>query len=253
MDLGILPRRADRDRRARGVTTGTLAVADTLPHRADLPLGDRAGARNPSAARNLETVDPVVRGGASDAARRAPRRGRAARRERLRGRPPCGALAGRPDNRVRRHSRFRATALRAAARLARIEAALGHRGSAFPLLLSGRPVDRVLLCRHAQEGRGHRRRCGHDRPHHGRARRHLGTGRHDRVRAESHDWTLSRARWRRHARRDHEGGGERAHAPLAVVPAGRQRRPLRPAGITMRPSTTGSSKQCGSTRRSGRS
>jgi hypothetical protein len=57
-----------------------------------------------------------------------------------------------------------------AARLARIEAALWHRGSAIPLLLSGRPVDRVLRWRPAQEGRGSRRvaacspRCSRNRP-----------------------------------------------------------------------------------------
>ena len=76
---------------------------------------------------------PVVRGGASDAARRAPRRGRAARRERKRGRP-CGALAGRPDNRVRRHSRL-CDGSTSGRWTPSVEAALRHRGSAFPLLL----------------------------------------------------------------------------------------------------------------------
>src|SRR4030095_508482 len=139
-------RRTDRDRGGSSLTrrTGGGARPIAIPRRAAVAVGRRGGAHNPAGARDLEAPDPLVSAAATDAAPREPRRGRAARRERGRWRRTTCPASRRPDARLRWHERLRAAALRAAARLARIEGALRHRGSAFTLLLSGRPVDRVL-------------------------------------------------------------------------------------------------------------
>ena len=74
-------------------------------------------------------------------------------------------------------------ALRAQARSAAGGRTRGHRGRRVPVLLPGRPVDRVLRGRQAEEGLGHGRRPAQPVRRAERSRRRLGRRRHHRLRA----------------------------------------------------------------------